>query len=207
MTNTPEVPPGWYPDHTGAQQLRWWNGSTWTDSVHPNEPAAGSPLTGAPTPYALRPAPRTAPAGTPVYNVFIWIIALLPIVGIATLLSFDVSSIVSSPSDPMAMYRNPGYLGSQSLGLLAYLITALLAFFDRSRLLAAGFDRPFHWGWAFLGGTVYIIGRSVIVWRRSRRGLAPVWAWIGLAVVGFVVAAVKVGSLLSTLQPAFPINS
>lgn len=207
MTNTPAVPPGWYPDHTGAPQLRWWDGSAWTESVRPSEPATASPDAGTAAPYALRPAPRTVAAGTPVYNVFIWIIALLPIVGIVTLLSFDMSSIVATSSDPTAMYRNPGYVATRLFGLLAYLLTALLAFFDRRRLLADGFDRPFHWAWAFLGGTVYIIGRSVVVWRRSRRGLAVLWVWIGLALVGFIVAAVKVGALMSTLISTIPINS
>jgi hypothetical protein len=27
-------PPGWYPDPTGARQLRWWDGSQWTSAVH-----------------------------------------------------------------------------------------------------------------------------------------------------------------------------
>jgi hypothetical protein len=209
---TPSVPPGWYPDHTGAPQLRWWDGAAWTESVRPEEPAtalpyASSPYAATATPYSLRPAPRTVPAGTPVYNVFIWIIVLLPIVSIATLLSLDMSSIVSSPSDPTALSRNPAYLAMRGFSLLAYGLTAVLAFFDRRRLLADGFDRPFHWAWAFLGGTVYIIGRSVIVWRRARRGLAVLWVWIGLGVVGFVIVAVKLSALVSAVLPTLPINS
>ena len=28
------VPPGWYPDPHGVAELRWWDGSAWTDNIH-----------------------------------------------------------------------------------------------------------------------------------------------------------------------------
>ena len=31
-------PSGWYPDPSGAEQLRWWDGKGWTDHVKPVEP-------------------------------------------------------------------------------------------------------------------------------------------------------------------------
>ena len=31
---------GWYPDPSGAPGLRWWNGLTWSDAVHPPQPEA-----------------------------------------------------------------------------------------------------------------------------------------------------------------------
>jgi hypothetical protein len=205
VTNAPAVPAGWYPDHTGAPQSRWWDGDAWTDRVRPEDsvPESRMPdsrMPDSPAPYAMRRAPASVPDGTRVYNVFIWIIVLLPIVNIATLLTYDVSSIATTPTDPYAVYRDPAYLGSLALGWIAYLGSALVAYFDRSRLLRDGYDRPFHWTWAFLGGGVYVIGRSVIVHRRSGRGLAPIWAWAGLTAFAVVITVLKVIAMVSTMM-------
>ena len=42
--------PGWYPDSTDQMMLRWWDGSQWTDHVHPAEQA-----------MATTPQPAVAP--------------------------------------------------------------------------------------------------------------------------------------------------
>ncbi|WP_066363410.1 DUF2510 domain-containing protein [Herbidospora mongoliensis] len=59
MTTTPS---GWYPDPYGSPQLRWWDGSQWTDATHPLEgqeaPAPPEPAEHA----ALEAAPVTATA-------------------------------------------------------------------------------------------------------------------------------------------------
>lgn len=41
---TPQTPAGWYPDPYGSPQLRWWDGSQWTDATHPLEQAAADPV-------------------------------------------------------------------------------------------------------------------------------------------------------------------
>ena len=41
MTEPTDLPAaGWYPDPSGAPGLRWWNGLTWSDAVHPPQPEA-----------------------------------------------------------------------------------------------------------------------------------------------------------------------
>jgi hypothetical protein len=29
------IPAGWYPDQSGAEQLRWWDGEAWSSEVRP----------------------------------------------------------------------------------------------------------------------------------------------------------------------------
>ena len=200
----PLTPAGWYPDHTGAPQLRWWDGTAWTDSI--SDGSVGTPSYSA-APYALRPAPTRVPTGTPVYNPIIWIMALLPLLGIVTLLTLDASALAASPTDPLALYRDPGYLATLALGCIVFGAAVILAYFDRKRLLRDGYDRPFHWAWTFFGGGVYVIGRSIIVRRRSGRGLAPIWLWIGVTLVVTVVALAKVGQIMSSLINSIPLTS
>lgn len=33
----PEIPAGWYPDPSGGEGQRWWDGGQWTEHVHPPE--------------------------------------------------------------------------------------------------------------------------------------------------------------------------
>lgn len=212
MTDAPAVPAGWYPDHAGAPQSRWWDGGAWTDQIRPegakpDSRIADSGMPGSPAPYAMRGAAASVPDGTAAYNVFIWIIVLLPIVNIATLLTYDVSSLAVRPTDPYAMYRDPAYFGLLALGWIAYLATVLVANVDRRRLLRDGYDRPFHWAWAFLGGAVYVIGRSVIVYRRSGRGLAPMWVWAGLTAFAVVVTVLKVVAMVSAMMASPALTS
>jgi uncharacterized RDD family membrane protein YckC len=36
ITEPGKAPPGWYSDHSGRPGLRWWDGSAWTDHLHPD---------------------------------------------------------------------------------------------------------------------------------------------------------------------------
>lgn len=67
MTTTPA---GWYPDPYGSPQLRWWDGSQWTDATHPLEgqeappppqPAEQETLEGTPVPAATAATAQFAP--------------------------------------------------------------------------------------------------------------------------------------------------
>lgn len=55
-----DTPAGWHPDPHGAPQLRWWDGTNWTDHTHPLTPASA---TGAST---AAPESATQPGAPPV---------------------------------------------------------------------------------------------------------------------------------------------
>ncbi|WP_201423156.1 hypothetical protein, partial [Xanthomonas perforans] len=64
-------------------------------------------------------------------------------------------------------------------------LTVLFAFLDWRQLRARGVDRPFHWAFSFFvlvigSGLVYIIGRGVILRRRTGSGLGPIWAAVAV---------------------------
>lgn len=222
-------PPGWYDDPAGSAQLRWWDGAQWTEHLRANAgvdagaSAAGAPVVAAPVAsaapaYAAGVMPPVAPpkvaAGTPVYNGFIWAIVLLPLLTIIALGFFDMRGYMlrsmpvggNTPSSmaSMSMLFDPMYLLIMVLGWAIYAGTVVLAYFDWRALGRAGFVAPFHWAWAFLSGTVYVIGRSVIVRRRSGRGLAPIWVLIGVVIVGVIVAVVKVMDAVSAVVATLP---
>ena len=53
------TPPGWYPDPSSPTQLRWWDGSAWSEQTAPRPEVAPSP-----TP-APAPSPVSAPSRSP----------------------------------------------------------------------------------------------------------------------------------------------
>jgi hypothetical protein len=154
-------------------------------------------------PYGAYPAaePRKVGPETPVYGPFIWIITLLPVLSLLllplSLVGLEDSIRVQVIGDGYNSYSygtggmSGAALLAQSvatlLGWLIYAAQIVLAFFDRKWLLARGFDRPFHWAFAFIPAPVYPIGRSVVVKRRSGRGLAPMWVSIGLLALGLII--------------------
>ncbi|MES1170540.1 MAG: DUF2510 domain-containing protein, partial [Leifsonia sp.] len=87
------VPPGWYDD--GSGRMRWWSGVEWTEHVASPYAAAGT----------ARPA---LPADRPVYNVWIWLIVLLPLLIFAAFFlwqpNFDYLKQISSPDNVGAAY-------------------------------------------------------------------------------------------------------
>ncbi|MGV8882517.1 MAG: DUF2510 domain-containing protein [Rhodoglobus sp.] len=190
MSNvTPTVPAGWYPDPAGTPRQRWWDGTAWTENY--TEPAAAS------LPYTPNAAAEAAqaPAGINVYTPFIWLIALLPLVPLLALLTVDWGSIFRfDPNDPASaatasfgLLLSPGYLIALFGGFAVYGLNAFFAFRDYTYLASVGIVRPFHWAWTFLSSVVYVIGRSVVVGRRTAgQGKAPMWVAIGSVVLSFI---------------------
>jgi len=104
-------------------------------------------------------------AGAPasVFNNYLWAIALLPVVSFLALTSAETAS-------PL-------------LGWGISIGSVILAYLDRRQLLRDGLDRPFHWAWTILSPGAYVVGRSVIVRRRTGGSLAPMWVWAAIMVV------------------------
>jgi hypothetical protein len=205
-----QVPAGWYPDPSSGGRTRWWDGAAWTEHFAGGvdaAPGGGVPTVGA---YGSYVAPSKAPEGTATATPFIWIIIALPLVSLVGTLTFDVEAYIESAfaaqTSGLPPYADPGYILLQVSGWLFYLATALLAFFDWRALGKAGVPRPFFWAWSFLGGIVYVIGRSVVVRRRTGGGLAPLWAFIAVYVVVFAVAIAHVASGMSAALRYLQVN-
>jgi hypothetical protein len=200
------IPPGWYDDGTGSGLRRWWSGAGWTEHVE--------------SPYATGAAPRpTLPADRPIYSVWVWLIVLLPLLSYASFLlwqpNFDYLNALNyqpSTSDVASMYSSmlssiltPGYFAIILLTWVIYGVTVVFAWRDVVWLRTQGVVRPFSWPWVFLGGLVYVIGRSVIVYRVAKpRGRAPIWVLIAVIAFGFVVSLVWSALLMSSMFSNLP---
>jgi hypothetical protein len=196
-TNT--VQPGWYPDQNGHQ--RWWDGAQWTEHVQaPYDPEARA--------LALK-----APAGTKTGTVWVWLIVLLPILGFIPMLTVDwadyIDTMIQQSSGSIGygtsgMYGTPVDLLSNVIAFVSYGITVGLAALDARALKQRGVQQPFHWAFAFLTNIVYVIGRSVVVKRRTGGGLAPLWVFIALTVVSIIVVIVFTVVLFQAFMAAVP---
>jgi hypothetical protein len=198
---TNAVLPGWYPDQNGHQ--RWWDGTQWTENVQ--------------TPYSTAQpfAALKAPAGTKTGTVWIWLIVLLPVLGLFSFFAIDIEGYMrdvmanpTSVSSMLSIYTSPAFLISTVAGWLLIALTIVFAVLDWRALKARGVPQPFHWGFAFLGiagfGVVYPIGRSIVVKRRTGGGLAPLWVTIAIYVITFVVTLVWSLLLTQSIMQMMP---
>lgn len=201
MSETPaSTPPGWYADVSVPGQLRWWSGTEWTEHVS--------------VPSSTGPVRPTLPADRPVYSVFIWLIVLLPLVSIGLIFAWqpDFSYLSTLPNNPraaatapLASLFTPGYFAILAAGWVLYGLNAVFAWRDAVWLRTQGVVRPFPWPWVFLYSPVYVIGRSVIVHRvAAPRGRAPIWVFIGVIVLTFIVSIVWTIILFSSMMSHLP---
>ena len=224
---TPLPPAGWYPDPAGSGGTRWWNGSSWSEgTTAPSAPAQPSAPSYPSAPentiapaYTSAPAYSNAPAyaagtellqapdGTSPYNPFIWILAILPVVGLVdTLISFSrIDDAADVAIDASAPLFTPGDLISGAISWIVIAASVLLAVLDWRALKSASVPRPFHWAWIFfivIGAPVYVIGRSIIVRKRVGYGLTPMVLNVILVAVtfvaGIIAGALAVGSILDS---------
>ena len=187
--------PRWHADPEGGGGLRWWDGTQWTSAVM--GPAELGP-----------PVQQPLPPGTTVYTWSIWLMVFLPLVSIAGLLvlplpSFGSYADLQSAQDLQRSFDVNG-LVRNALSFVVWGTLVALAFHDRRALLRGGYMRPFHWAWAFLYSGVYIIGRSIIVQRRIGRGLAPIWAWVAMSVLGLIVSVGILVPMFADLLAVIP---
>lgn len=178
-------PAGWYPDPENPARGRYWNGVAWTEFFH---------TPGQPFPAGAVPK---APAGTDANTPWIWLVVLLPPLPLAMMLfvpwgsmfDFDVTSreMYSATAGVLTIFLSPFYWGSIVVSYLVYGLSVFFAYRDVKELTARGVPRPFHWAFAFIGGIVYAIGRSVVVARRTGAGHAPIWVEAGVVVLSLVI--------------------
>ena len=88
------------------------------------------------------------------------------------------------------------------LSLLLSAAWVLLAVADMRRLGRIGVVQPFHWAWSLLG-IVYPIGRAVVLHRRVRSGLGPLWLLIGATVGSMVLAFALEALVMLPMMTAF----
>lgn len=194
--------PGWYPDPAGSGRLQWWNGTVWTGQFNP--PQGQPPQFQSPAPRPVEPRRRISDR-TPVYNAYVWTIVALPLVPVILLMFWNPAFRLRTVGprqvqtlDPASIFTTPYFLLVSS-GFLIYGVAALLAYLDWDRLRKDGVVRPFHWAWVFLSREVYVIGRSIIVHEVApKRGLAPVWATIGVTVLSVVLVGLKTSALVAS---------
>jgi lysylphosphatidylglycerol synthetase-like protein (DUF2156 family) len=92
---------------------------------------------------------------------------------------------------------SPAYLLVLLSGWFIYALSIVFGLLDWRELKQRGVPKPFHWAWGFFviivgWPAVYVIGRTVVAKRRTGAGMAPLWVFIGLEVVTFIVSLVVI---------------
>ena len=154
--------------------------------------------------------PLRAPAGVKPGTVWFWLLAVgVPVLTILDLIptSIYLSQVIGGETtDPTAAASavfSPAYLLVLLSGWFIYAVSIVFGLLDWRELKARGVPKPFHWAWGFFvlavgWPAVYVIGRAVVAKRRTGAGLAPLWVFIGLEVVAFIVTLVVV--VTATIQ-------
>ncbi|WP_144785662.1 DUF2510 domain-containing protein [Microbacterium sp. BH-3-3-3] len=154
-------------------------------------------------------------------TVWVWLMVFLPVLSLLGVVIFDWSSyfrdafyagVYSYDSGPASMAGTNAATAlitvvTSVVSIVVSALTVLFAFLDWRQLRARGVDRPFHWAFSFFvlvigSGLVYIIGRGVILRRRTGSGLGPIWAAVAVnlaVVIGFIVWIVVLIAQMSAL--------
>ncbi len=158
-------------------------------------------------------------------TVWVWLMVFLPVLSLLGVVIFDWSSyfrdafyagVYSYDSGPASMAGTNAATAlitvvTSVVSIVVSALTVLFAFLDWRQLRARGVDRPFHWAFSFFvlaigSGLVYIIGRGVVLRRRTGSGLAPIWAAVAVnvaVVIAFIVWIVVLIAQMSVLFNEF----
>ncbi len=127
-------------------------------------------------------APRVV---TGVTTAGAWMLALSPVLQLALVgLGWAITSGGTTAATSI--------IGA-ALGLVAVVWIVLATVLDYRRLGALGHEFRPSVAWILLGPFFYLMARAIHVYRTTRRGTAPTWVYLALAVI--VGAAAGIGSL------------
>ena len=134
------------------------------------------------------------PAGSRVDGIAIWLLVVLPWVLASSVFLFDTGAVLRA----LWVDDTAGALGYVLLHAGVLLggtvvsigLALLLARLDQRRLRRLGLVRPFPWGFAAVGGIVYVIGRHVVLRRVTTTPGAPLWVSVGLYAAWYTVFGV-----------------
>ncbi|HEX3678241.1 MAG TPA: DUF2510 domain-containing protein [Galbitalea sp.] len=225
MTNTsgPTTPAGWYPDPAGSENLRWWDGATWTAHLAPRPAPTPTPVVQASAMPSVA-APEMQTATREPYVPFqaswnqssqggghggesefaqpgqwntagAWLLAFSPIV---TIVAIGILVAVDASAIPTILSPTDHTLTYTTLGVEigVFLLEVLFASMDRRKLQSLGYLQPASVWWILLAAPlVYLIMRGIAVSREVRHGFGPLIANIVTTLL--VIVLVGVGTAIA----------
>jgi hypothetical protein len=170
-------------------------GDDW-DGAAPGPRSASSHANAAPAASTLsamaEEAPERAPKRMRTYTFSMWLIALMPLLQLATMLALIIGAGLGSNVQLMV-----------AIVVFPYLLVIGLAFYDRLLLQTWGHQRPASAFWSLLREPAYLVARAVRTFRETGKGFAPIAIWASS--LGAVLAGILIfpGLLLSVAPAVF----
>lgn len=226
MTNTsgPTTPAGWYPDPAGSENLRWWDGATWTAHLAPRPTPTPTPVVQAPAmPPVVAPVTPTATgepyvpfqgswnqssqgAGYDAQGEFArpgqwntgggWLLAFSPFITIIAIAAL-VAAYASTLTATLATPNNSLTITVPAIEFGVFLLQVLFAVMDRRKLQNFGYLQPASVWWILLTPLGYLIARGVAMSREVRHGFGPL--------IAYIVTGVAIGLLGAGVAVAIPV--
>jgi hypothetical protein len=219
-----QAPAGWYPVAEGSAQLRYWDGTQWTEHTHDPAQAQAqaaqaqqqASYAGQQQPVYVAPVQPKAPEGTQPNTIMGWLNAASPVlllIDVIPLYFWSTNvfsglniSATTSPNEVLAREFNPTYAVILLLAFASMALFVVFAALDWRTLRKNGVPAPFHWAWSFFtlisfGGLVYVIGRAIVVRRRTdKSGAGPMILYIVLMGAYLIASIVVVIVVVASLQ-------